>query len=302
MAKERLVWINGDLVPWENATVHILSHGFSRGSALFEVFGIHEINNRAMAFRMDRHMERLRNSCDLLGMPLAQSTEELVRAVKDTVQANGLKAGFIKLVAYWGLEAFATLVPDQQLDVSIFAISMEADIGLDLSKPISACISKWAKLHPQTVPVAAKAAANYLNSMLARQDAQNRGYDMGVMLDTHGFLAEGSIESVFLVKDGILKTSPLGRVLASISRRSVIEAAQTIGVEVQETAISKYELFEAEEMFSSATPFKVLPVNRFENIHLTAPGPISLKLRQAMETILKGDDDRFSNWLIPLDD
>ena len=133
MATERKVWLNGELIPWENATVHILSHGFSRGSAIFEVFGVHPSPNGPVAFRMDMHFRRFYRTAELLGMEIAQSAEELAQAVKETVRVNGIDNGFVKIVAYYGLEAFATLVPDVKLDMSIFAISLDADLGLDLS-------------------------------------------------------------------------------------------------------------------------------------------------------------------------
>lgn len=301
MTGQRLVWVNGNLIPWENATVHILSHGLSRGSAIFEVLGFHEIDGHAKAFRLDTHLERFQKTCDLLGMELAQTKEELTRAIGETIKANGLKTGFIKMVGYWGGEAFATLVPTDKLDMSIFAISMSADVGLDLSKPITACISKWAKLHPRTVPVGAKVAAHYLNGMMARQDAQRRGFDMGIMLDTHGFVAEGSIESVFMIKDGALKTAPLGRILSSVSRRSVLAVARKIGIETLETAITPEELLDADELFTSATPFKTLSIGKLEDKTLDAPGPVTSKLHQAMDTVLKGRDDRFADWFQTLD-
>jgi branched-chain amino acid aminotransferase len=302
MAAERKVWSNGELIAWENATVHILSHALSRGSAIFEVFGVHPSPNGPMAFRMDLHFRRFYRTAELLGMEIAQAPEELVQAVKETVRVNGIDHGFVKIVAYYGLEAFATLVPDVKLDMTIFAIPLDADLGLDLTKPISACISKWRKIHPESVPVECKSASNYLNGMLARQDAYRRGFDVGLMLDTQGFVAEGSIEAVFIAKDGVILTPPLGRILASVSRQSILDTAKVIGFEVTEKAIKAEDLLEADEIFTSATPFKVLPVGRIEDRVLeNVPGPISLKLKQALDEICAGHDERFKNWLQPLE-
>lgn len=300
MAQQRKVWLNGELIPWENATVHILSHGFSRGSAIFEVFGVHPLAGGPAAFRMDLHIKRFYRTAALLGMEIAQSREDLEKAVAQTVDANHITRGFVKMVAYYGLEAFATLVPDVKLDMSIFAISADADLGLDLSKPIRACISKWRKVHPETVPPEAKAAANYLNGMLARQDAQRRGFDVGLMLDTQGFVAEGSIEAVFMVKHGALMTPPLGRILASVSRQSVLDVARSTAMPVVEAAIRPEELREADELFTSATPFKVLPIGCIDDRTLDAPGPVSRRLMQLLEEIAAGRDKRFEDWLIPL--
>ncbi len=300
MVDERKVWINGKLIPWDQATVHILSHGFSRGSAIFEVFGIHKTPQGPAAFRMDDHFKRFKKSAALLGMDLAYSEDEMKAAVAEAVQANNLQEGYIKAVAYYGEEAFATLVPNVPLDLSIFAISMEADLGLEIDKAISACLSKWRKLHASTVPPEAKAAANYLNGMLTRQDAQKRGFDVGLMLDTHGFLAEGSIEAVFLIKDGVLLTPALGRILPSISRRSILEIARASGIETIERAITPDELFSADEIFTSATPYKALPVGRIEDRILDAPGPVTRRLTEIIENVLKGSDDRFKAWFEPV--
>ena len=297
MTDTRKVWVNGDLIPWDQAKVPILSHGFSRGSAIFEVFGVHDMPGGPAIFRLPEHLDRLQRTADLMGMKLAQTKAELEAAVVETVKANNMTQGFIKMVGYYGREAFATLVPDDKLDMSIFAVSNDADLGVDVNKPISACISKWRKTHPECVPVEAKIAANYVNGMLARQDAQQRGFDVGLMLDTQGFLAEGSIESVFLVKNKILMTPPLGRILASVSRRSILEAARAVGIEVNEKTITREEVLEADEIFTSATPFKVLPVNRIDDRPLDpAPGTITLQLHHLMEDICAGRDDRFKDW------
>ena len=222
------VWLNGELIPWHDATVPLLSHGFSRGSAIFEVFGTHVGPEGTMAFRMDAHLKRLTRSAELLEMKLGFSTETIVDAVKAVVRENQLGRGLVKILAYWGKEAVIQLVLDAPLDVAIFPVAESPELGLDNSNPIAACVSKWRKLHPETVPVAAKSCANYLNGYLARKDAIRRGYDVGIMLGTDGFLAEGSIESVFIVKDGVLKTPPLGRVLSSITRMSILQAVPKI--------------------------------------------------------------------------
>jgi branched-chain amino acid aminotransferase len=297
MNKKGKVWLNGELIPWEKATVHIMSHGFSRGSAIFEVFGVHPLNDGPAIFRLDLHLKRLFRTAAVLGMEIAQSQKELEKAVSQVVRANRIASGFVKIIAYYGQEAFATLVPDAKLDMSIFALSIEAALGLKGNKPIRACISKWRKTHPETVPPETKAAANYLNGMLARQDAIRRGFDVGLMLDTQGFVAEGSVESVFMVKDGVLMTPPLGRVLASVSRQSVLEVARASGVTAVEAAIRSEDLRGADEIFTSSTTGKVLPVKRLDDRTLKAPGPVSRRLMRDLDLICAGRDDRFKHWL-----
>jgi branched-chain amino acid aminotransferase len=300
MNNESKVWLNGKLAPWSEATVPLLSHGFSRGSAFFEVFGIHVGPEGPMAFRMNQHLKRLMGSSELLEMELAHSTEEIVAAVKTTVAANNLGRGLIKMLAYWGEEAIINLVLDSKLDLAIFAIPQSDDLKLDQSGALSACVSKWRKIHPATVPVAAKACSNYLNGYLVRKDAINRGFDLGIALDTDGFLAEGSIESVFIVKDGVLKTPPLGRILSSITRMSILEAVARIGIPAREGPISAEELSEADEIFTCHTGIKVEPIARLEDREFETPGPVTMQVMQLLNDIIEFKDERFMDWFQPL--
>ncbi len=300
MTSTRKVWLNGAFIGWEAATVPLLSHGFSRASAIFEVFGIHEGPGGPFAFRMDEHLNRLMQSARLLGMEMAYSRKEMGQAVAQTVKTNAMGRGLIKILAYWGQEAVVQLVLESKLDTAIFAIPENEALHLDDPRPISACLSKWRKLHPETVPVAAKACANYLNGYLARRDAASRGFDVGLLVGTDGFLAEGSMESVFLVKGGVLKTPPLGRILPSITRRSILQVASAMGIPVLEEALPAEALFSADEIFTAHTGTKVSPVARFEDKTLPAPGPISKKLMEKMGRILAFQEDAFKDWLIPL--
>ena len=301
MSDDRKIWCNGKLIPWDQANVHVLSHGFSRGAVVFEVFGIHDTVSGPAAFRLKRHLKRLRRTVDLLGMELAQSDDEIRSAVAQTAGVNNVTKGYIKIMAYYGAEAFTTLVPDVSLDLTILAIPAGTDLGIDLGGTMSACLCKWNKLHPGTVPIEAKVSAHYLNGFLARQEAIGRGFDLGIMMDTNGFVAEGSIESVFMVKDGTLLTAPVGRVLASISRRSVIEVATAEGIAVKETDYTQEALLDADEVFVSATPYKVKAIGRIEDReYKRAPGPVVQKLTHLLEEIYAGRDGRFKKWMEPL--
>ncbi|MGD9239692.1 MAG: aminotransferase class IV [Desulfobacterales bacterium] len=301
MSSESKVWFNGELIPWEKATAPLLSHGFSRASAIFEVFGIHVGPDGPVAFRLDKHLQRLMKSVELLEMEMAYSTKEIVTAVAETVKANNMGRGLIKMLAYWGEEAVIQMVLDSKLDLAIFAIPDSEELGLDNTRPISACLSKWRKIHPQSVPVVAKACSHYLNGYLVRKDANKRGFDMGLTMGTDGFLAEGSIESVFLVKDGVLKTPPLGRILSSITRMSILEAAPKIDIPTSEAPILPEELYTADEIFTSHSGIKVCPVARFEDRNLQAPGPITDQFIKLMDDITHLRDDRFKDWFMPLD-
>jgi branched-chain amino acid aminotransferase len=301
MNNELQVWFNGKLIPRRDATVPILSHGFSRGSAIFDVLGAHPGPQGPVAFRMDDHLKRLMKSAELLEMELAYSTEEIMEAVKATVKANRIGRGIIKILAFWGEEALINLVLDSKLDVAVFAIPESEELVLDKKHAISACLAKWRKLHPQTVPVGAKACANYLNGYLARKDAVSRGFDIGILLGTDGFLAEGSTESVFVVKDGVLMTPPLGRVLSSITRLSILQAVPEIGLTVVERPITADELLAVDEIFTVHTGTKIEPVARFEDRELAAPGPVTAQVMHLMDDIMQFRNERFMHWFQPLD-
>jgi len=300
MGGDEKVWLNGTLIARHEAVVPLLSHGFSRASAIFDVFRVYPGPRGPVAFRADAHIRRLMKTAELLGMQLAHGPAEILQAVKEVIRANDMQSGMVKILAYWGQETLLELVLDTPLDMAVFAIADEKPFDPAAARPISACLSKWRKIHPETVPVGAKACANYLNGYLVRRDANERGYDVGLSLGTDGFLAEGSIESVFIVKDNVLKTPPLGRILSSVTRMSILEAAPRAGIATREVPITADEALAADEMFTSYTSVKVSPVARFEDRELQAPGPVTQQVMDLMNAILQFKDERFADWLQPL--
>lgn len=299
MLEERLVHLNGEIVPWDKANVHLMSHSFGRGSAIFEVLSFHSTARGPAVFRLEAHLDRLFTTAGLLEMDLGRSREEIRRIVFETLAANKLAQGFIKIIAFYGQIAFGPEPPQEPLHLSVFTIDPGQDLGSHpMRESVSLCLSKWCKLDPRTVPVKAKAAANYLNGMMSRLEARERGFDNAVMLDTSGNLAEGATESVFFVKDGGLLTAGPANVLDSITRRSVLELAQELGIPTQQTDLSP-EIFETvDESFLSGTPIKVLPVHTLEKRKFeTAPGPVSLRLQRTLADICDGESDLFTDWL-----
>jgi branched-chain amino acid aminotransferase len=188
--------------------------------------------------------------------------------------------------------------------VSIFVIDAEQDLGkkiIPYEEGTTLFLSSWRKLDPSTVPIEAKAAANYLNGMVARKEAQKKGFEYAVMLDTQGYIAEGGTESAFLVKDNKLMTAATGTVLKSISRMSILEAAKIAGIECFEGQLKPELLFEADEIFLSCTPSKVLPVLKINDRELEhAPGPLTQKIAEMLDRIYSGDDERFKDWMYPV--
>lgn len=297
MRDERQVWLNGKFLPWACATVPILSHSFSRASAIFEIFRIHTGPEGPAAFRMDAHLKRLMNSAGLLEMEIDFSVDTIAGAVAETVILNDIDRGVVKIMAYWGEVAVIRLLPRSKPDLAIFAIAEMPEMNLDNQVPVRTCISKWRKIDPKTVPVSAKACSNYLNAYLARKDAVARGFDIGIMLGTDGFVTEGSAESVFIVKDGIVKIPPLGRVLPGISRMSVLEMAKSMRLETVQEPLGMDDLYEADEMFLSHTGAKVEPVEQFEDKRLPAPGPVTHRLMEQMARILAFQDESYMQWM-----
>lgn len=302
--ENRLVFVNGEFVPWDRVRVHLMCHSLGRGSAIFEVLSFHKTLGGPAVFRLDEHVSRLFRSARSLKMSLAISKEALREAVIDTVRRNGLEQGLIKIMGYYGRIAFDILPPEGDLDVAVVAVDPAGDLeGLHfpLDRGIALAVSPYRKLDPQSVPVEAKAAANYLNGMLSRLEARDRGFENAVMLDTQGFIGECATESIFLAKEGRLMTPILGTVLESITRKSLIQMAQHMGIETLEARLPSELLLEAEEVFVSGTPAKVLPVRKVEDREITpVPGPITARLMESFGEILAGEAGEYRDWLFPV--
>ena len=305
MLNQRIVFINDSFVKWDQATVHQMSHGFGRGSAIFEVMSLHLTDTGTAIFRLDKHLNRLYRTAELLMMEIPLTRNQLGDAVRETVRRNQIGSGFIKIIGAYTDVSFGVSPPEKPLDISIFVVDPDRDLG-GLSFPFKtgtvAGVSKWRKLDPSTVPVEAKAAANYLNGMVAQNEARNRGYENVILLDTQGFVAEGPTESIFFVKAGDVFTPAAGTVLKSITRESVIEASEFYGMNVKEIRVPRDWLFDAEEIFFSGTPNKVLPVRQIEERLIDpTPGPLTRKISKIMDKIINGHDKQFRTWLTPVD-
>lgn len=301
MLDDVVVFLNGNYVKWKDATVHVMCHSIGRGSAIFEVISFHDTPKGCFIYRLNDHIERLFRTAELLHMELPFSRKLLQEAVRDTVRKNGINQGFIKIIGFFPQISFEAVPPRKMLDLAIFAINPKRDlpdIDFDFETGASVCISKWKKLDPATVPIEAKVAANYLNGMMAREDAKKRGFDFAIMLDVDGYIAEGATESVFLVKENRLMTPELGTILNGITRRSILEAAQKAGFDTVEGKLPPEMLFQADEIFLSGTPNKLLPVRQIEDRKIgEKQGPVTEKLSKLMNDIVAGRDDRFKEWL-----
>ncbi|MBW2122918.1 MAG: aminotransferase class IV [Deltaproteobacteria bacterium] len=303
MLSDRTVYLNGDFVEWEKATVHVMSHSLARGSAIFEVIGLNQTEMGPSVFRLDEHVDRLFRTAALLSAELPLSKEGFESAVLATVRANSVSEGFVKVVCYYHETGFDILCSQKALDVCIVVVDPARDLE-DYhpapSRGVSACICKWRKLHPETAPVEAKVAGNYINGIMAGLEARSRGFDRGIMLDTQGFVAEASLESVFLVKDDALTACHLGTVLPSIGRKTLLEAAPRAGIKTVEKRVSPEALLESEEVFLCSSPDGIVPVNRIEGrVFDKVPGVVTEKLLTLLGEIRSGRNPEFRKWLFP---
>lgn len=304
MLRKRRIYRNGDFIGWEEATVHLMSHSMARGTTIFEVLRFDATERGPAVFRLHDHIARFENSARLLAMRLPLEHDALCRAVAGTVARNGLERGIVKLVGYHAAPKLDVLPPEGAVDLAVFVLDPAADLGLapfDFEAGVTAVVAATRKLDPRTVPIAAKAAAHYLNGMIAALEAKRRGADLAVLLDPEGNLAEGPTESLFLVIGGVLRTAPLGGVLDSITRRSLLEVARHIGIEAREERLRPERLLEAEEVFFANTPFQVIPVRRIDGRELPgAPGPVARRLHEMLQRIVSGREPAFSSWLYPV--
>ena len=303
MLNEREVYFNGEYRPWDEANVHIMSHSFGRGSAIFEVIGFHDTPAGPAVFRLDEYLSRFWKSASLLEMGPPLTRGALQEAVLTLVKRSGLKSGFLKMYGFYPEISFNILPPQRKFQVAVCLFSAEEALGQPpASEPrgVTACVSRWRRLDPRTVPIEAKVAANYVNGMVARMESREKGFDYAILLDTQGFIAEGGTESLFLVRNGHLLTSALGTVLQSITRKTLLEVAGTMGIETFTGLLNPEALDEADEIFFSGTSTKLLPVRQVgDRILNEVPGPLTRRLSERMAAITSGGDEQFRHWLFP---
>jgi len=305
MLQERVVYLNGAYVTWDEAKIHIMSHSVGRGSAIFEVIGFHETAMGPAIFRLDEYVARFRNSAALLDMEPPLSAAGLEEAVLSTVRRNGLRKGMIKIMGFYPEISFKILPSRKQFQVAIFVFDPEGDLGERVQADeggVTACVSRWRRLDPQTIPVEAKVAANYVNGIVARTEARNLGFDYAILLDMQGRLAEGGTESLFLVREGRLLTPSLGTILPGITRKTLIEVAESMGIGTLDGYLNPGVLDDAEEIFFSGTAAHVLPVRQVgARILKEVPGPVTRRLAERMAAITSGRDAQYLHWLFGID-
>jgi len=294
------VWQEGELIPLLEAKVHILSHSFGRGSAIFEVLSTHRTEKGTAVFRLQDHLDRLFRSAQALYMRIPYSRRTLIHAVKQVVLSNHLGEGLVKIFVFYPELSLEVAPGNKKVSLVIAGFDFQRDISWSKfgeDKFAKAGISRWRKLSPETVPVFAKASGNYLNPMLAKLEVKERGFTAPVLLDTRGYVAEGATESIFIVKNQKLYTPKLDNILPSITRMSILQLARDLKIPVQEKRIRAKELLQADEAFFSSTTCKVWHIAQIEDKPLPAPGPVSKKLEEYFQKILAGKIEKYRHWL-----
>jgi len=298
MRETEKIWMNGELVDWADARIHVGAHGLHYGSGVFEGIRAYETDKGSAVFRLTDHLQRLQNSARLLHMELPYSIEELRAACHELIGVNGLPECYLRPIAFFGYGELGVSALGNPIDVAIMSWPWGAYLGEEgLTKGISAKISSWQRIGPNVIPHVAKATGVYLNSMLAVTEANRAGYDEAILLTAEGLVADGSGENVFIVKDGELHTPDLSTsILPGITRDTVIQIAQDIGYQVHETSLIRSDLYLADEAFMTGTAAEVTPLRSVDDVEIGV-GPITLEIQQAYLDTARGRSERWAQWL-----
>jgi branched-chain amino acid aminotransferase len=298
MRETEKIWMNGELVDWNDARVHVGTHGLHYGSGVFEGIRAYETPKGTAVFRLTEHLKRLQNSARLLGFELGYTVEELRAACHELIAANGLPECYLRPVAFVGYGELGVSAVGNPIDVVIMSWPWGTYLGEDgFKNGIRAKISSWQRIGPNVIPHVAKATGVYLNSMLAVHEANRAGYDEAILLTAEGFVADGSGENVFVVKDGELYTPDLSTsILPGITRDTVIQIAQDLGYTVHEKSLIRSDLYLADEAFMTGTAAEVTPLRAVDDVEIGV-GPITLEIQEAYLDTARGRSERWAQWL-----
>jgi branched-chain amino acid aminotransferase len=302
--KTNWVWMNGEVVQWNNATVHVSAHALHYGSGVFEGMRCYETQDGPAVFRMEPHLERLFLSAKCYGIRIPYSKDDLAGAVCETIRRNGFTSCYVRPICYYGSTSLAVHPRSCPVEVAILAWPWGAYLGEEsLEQGVRVTVSSWAKFHSRMLPTTAKGCGGYLNSMLAAREAVASGYDEALLLDESGRIAEGSGENLFLVRDGRLLTNDeCSSILLGITRDAVIEIARDLGYEVEVGALTLDDLRSADEAFFTGTAVEVTPIRELdgEQIGGGKRGPVTQRIQRTFAAATSGRDRRYAHWLHPI--
>lgn len=293
------IWHNGQLVNWADATVHVLSHALHYGTSVFEGIRAYATPDGPAVLQLDEHLARFERSAQMYYMDLPFDRDQLHQAVMDVVSSNGLESCYIRPLAFRGYGEMGLFPLNAPVDIAIAAWEWGAYLGEEgLKNGIRAKISTWRRIGNNTIPGAAKAGGQYLNSILAKIESDKGGYAEAILLNEQGDVCDGSGENIFIVKDGIIATPPLqAAILEGITRNAIIELAADEGMPVVERAISRAELYYADEVFVTGTAAEVCPITSVDDHELGKPGPVTRRLQDRFFAVTRGEDSKYQHWL-----
>lgn len=301
MIQSDKIWIDGQLIDYPEAKVHVLTHGLHYGTGIFEGIRSYNTENGNAVFRLNDHLKRLFNSGKAYFMKLEYSFDELKEASLDVVKVNKLNECYVRIIAFYGYGKLGVNPLPNRVSIAISAWKWTEHIKKeDREQGIHIMVSSWEKIGIKSMPTHAKGVANYANSALARMEALKSGFDEAIMLNSNGYVVEASAENIFFVKDGVLYTPPISTgALEGITRDTVIEIARDNNIKLVYENISKDQLYYFEEVFLTGTASEIVPVGYIDHrpVGEGKIGPITKKIRHHFENIVRGKDPKRSNWL-----
>jgi len=297
------IWYDGKLVPWRNATTHVLTHTLHYGMGVFEGVRAYRTANGTAIFRLQEHTERLLRSAHINGMKIPYDRQTLMEAQKEVVRANALESCYIRPLAFYGTEKMGVSPKGVAVHVAIAAWPWGAYLGPDaIENGIRVKTSSYARHHVNVTMCRAKSVGSYMNSILANQEATQDGYDEALLLDVDGFVAEGSGENIFIVRNGTLYEPELTSALEGITRDAVIRMARDFGIPFVSKRITRDEVYVADEAFFTGTAAEVTPIRELDNrtIGSGKRGPVTEKLQKAFFDCVSGRSEKYREWLTPV--
>jgi len=294
------IWMDGKFVDWDNATIHVLTHSLHYGLGVFEGIRCYETSKGPAIFRLDEHVERLFNSAHIFLIDIPFSKEEIKKAIIETVKINRIKSCYIRPLVYIGYGAMGLYPKENPVNISIAVWSWGTYLGEEgIEKGIRIKTSSFIRNHVNANMTRGKVCGYYVNSQLAKKEAISCGYDEALLLDTEGYVSEGSGENIFIVRDGVLKTTPLTSILEGITRNSIIKIAEDNGITVKEERFTRDELYISQEAFFTGTAAEVTPIREADGriIGEGKPGKITKKLQTIFFDIVKGRNKKYKSWL-----
>ncbi|MEM3574339.1 MAG: branched-chain amino acid transaminase [Candidatus Bathyarchaeia archaeon] len=301
MEKTEKIWMDGKFVDWDEAKVHVLTHALHYGTAIFEGMRCYETDEGPAIFRLWDHLTRFYNSAKIHMMRIPYGIEELAGAIKETIKVNRMRECYIRPIAYYGYGEMGLNPKRNPINVAIAVWPWGSYLGEEgLRRGVRCKISSWIRIDTRMLPPLAKATANYLNSVLAKLEAIECGYDEAILLNSNGYIAEGSGENIFIVKDGILLTPPTSSgALYGYTRDSIKELAKDLSIPLLEREILREELFTADEAFLTGTAAEVTPIREVDGREIGSGsiGPITKRLQEKFFQVVRGKDPRYRKWL-----